>query len=340
MTRAGTIPLSDIARIQIYAGKVRNSKSGLKSILKKTGGTFVMGGPVFLRTFNACCHLSIDGEVIFDPGYQAWCISWNKPADFCVEPVSYKKVNKANYIECVHLIIDGKKIDPINCGTDMKYACNRVAVGVKEGRFAYYATEDNLTPEQLRDILFSAGWSDAIMMDGGGSACFLDENGDGFAGDGRYMPFYIVIKLREKDIELKGEKPVEFEIKVYSLEKEGSKYLTKNFQVREFRCKDGSDTIFVAVKLPMICQYIRMRCGKGLTINSAYRTPEHNAKEGGEEFSMHLYGAAADLKCPAGLTPKQMAGFAREIMPDWGGVGIYSWGIHVDVSPVFRNWNG
>ena len=116
--------------------------------------------------------------------------------------------------------------------------------------------------------------------------------------------------------------------------------MTKNFLVREFRCKDGSDTIFIADKLPMICQYIRMRVGKAITINSAYRTPEHNAKEGGEKFSMHLYGAAADLKCPAGMTPAKLAEIAREIMPDWGGVGIYSWGIHVDVSPTFRNWNG
>lgn len=341
MTRAGTIPLSDIERIQIYEGKVRNSKSGLKSILKKTGGTFVMGGPIFLRTFNVCCHLSIDGEVIFDPGYQAWCISWNKPADFCVEPVSYKRVNKANYIECVHLIIDGKKIDPINCGTDMKYACNRVAVGVKEGRFAYYATEDNLTPEQLRDILFSAGWNDAIMMDGGGSACFLDENGNGFAGDGRYMPFYIVVTLKVKDNEPEGAKPM-VEINAYSLARDGEKNLTKNFKVKEFACKDGSDPVFIARELPMVLQYIRTRVGKGITINSAYRTPEYNAlpKTGGAQYSQHLYGTAADLATPKGWTPQQLANIAREIMPNWGGVGIYSWGIHVDVREEKADWKG
>ena len=197
MTRAGTIPLSDIARIQIYDKKKRNSKSGLTSILDETGGTFVMGGPIFLRTFKACCHLKIDGNVICDPGYRAWCISWNTPEDFCVEPVSATLESKANYVECVHLIIDGQKIDPIHCGADMKYACNREAIGVKDGQLAYYATEDNLTPEELRDILYAAGWSDAIMMDGGGSACFLDENGDGFAGDGRFMPFYIVVTLKD-----------------------------------------------------------------------------------------------------------------------------------------------
>ena len=208
MTRAGTIPLSDIARIQIYDKKKRNSKSGLTSILDETGGTFVMGGPIFLKTFKACCHLSVDGKVMCDPGYQAWCISWNTPEDFCVEPVSATLENKANYVECVHLIIDGKTIDPIHCGSDMKYASNREAIGVKDGQLAYYATEDNLTPEELRDILYAAGWSDAIMMDGGGSACFLDENGDGFAGDGRFMPFYIVVTLKAKTQDPKEESPM------------------------------------------------------------------------------------------------------------------------------------
>lgn len=340
MTRAGTIPLSGIEWIRIYANRKRNSKSGLKSILKETGGTFVMGGPIFLRTFNACCHLSIDGNVIYDPGYQAWCISWNKPADFCVEPVSYKRVNKANYIECVHLIVDGKKIDPVKCGADMKYACNRVAVGVKEGRFAYYATEDNLTPEQLRNTLYAAGWSDAIMMDGGGSACFLDEDGNGFAGDGRYMPFYIVVKLKKTDNEPKGEKPM-VEINAYSKKKDGSKKLSTNFTVKEFACNNGEDTILVAPRLVMVLQSIRSHFGKSVTINSAYRTPEYNRSKavGGVDGSQHCYGTAADIKV-SGVTPAKVAAYARSIMPNWGGVGTYSSFTHIDVREERADWKG
>ena len=339
MTRAGTIPLSDIARIQIYAGRVKNNKSGLQSILKKTGGTFVMGGPIFLDSFEACCHLGIDGKVVCDPGYQAWCISWNAPADFCVEQVANYRKNKANYIECVHLIIGGKKIEKLRYGDDMGYPCNRVVVGVKDGRLAYYATTDNLRPEQLRDILFAAGWSDAIMMDGGGSACFLDENGNGFAGDGRYMPYYIVVTLKVKDNEPEGAKPM-VEINAYSLARDGEKNLTKNFKVKEFACKDGSDPVFIARELPMVCQYIRTRTGKGFVPNSAYRTPEHNEREGGVANSQHVYGCAVDIPKLSGYTPAKMASIAREIMPDWGGVGIYSWGIHVDVREEKADWNG
>ena len=53
-----------------------------------------------------------------------------------------------------------------------------------------------------------------------------------------------------------------------------------------------------------------------------------------------LYGTAADLKTPSGWTPAKLAAIAREIMPDWGGVGVYSWGIHVDVREEKVDWNG
>ena len=340
MTRAGTIPLSDIERIQIYTTGCKSTKANLKKILKETGGDFITNAAIFLKSGKPCCHLKVGGKVQCNPGYQAWCISWDTPANFAVRAIPKTGASYANYMECVHVMIGGKKIDPINCGADMKYKTHRVAYGVKEGRFAYYATTDNITPETLRDRLVDAGWSDAIMMDGGGSTCFMDKDGNGFAGDGRNIPFYIVVHLKpEQDPEPKGEKPM-VEVNVYSLAKEGGKYLTKNFQVKEFACKDGSDPVFIAQTLPMVCQYIRTRVGKSITINSAYRTTEHNKSVCGVDDSQHLYGCAVDLKTPAGWTPAKLAEIAREIMPNWGGVGVYSWGIHVDVRSTKADWNG
>ena len=130
------------------------------------------------------------------------------------------------------------------------------------------------------------------------------------------------------------------DVKAYSLKKDGDMNLTAHFKVKEFACQDGSDTVFIAKDLPMVCEYIRARCGTALTINSAYRTEKHNGKVGGAEFSQHLYGAAADLKIPNGHTALEMANIAREIMPNFGGVGIYGWGIHVDVRSEKTDWNG
>ena len=101
--------------------------------------------------------------------------------------------DKSNYIECVHLIVDGKGVDP-HYNADMGGKRARQAIGAKEGRFAYIATEAAYTPEQLRDVLLSSGWDAAVMLDGGGSVCFRDSTGAGFACDpGRVMPFYIVV---------------------------------------------------------------------------------------------------------------------------------------------------
>ena len=74
-----------------------------------------------------------------------------------------------NYIQCVTLIVGGKPVSKPQYQPDMAYACPRQAVGIKCGRIAWYASRDKLTPEQLRDRLTAYGWSDAVMLDGGGS---------------------------------------------------------------------------------------------------------------------------------------------------------------------------
>ena len=209
MTRAGTIPLSEIERIQIYFNtkKRKSTKVNLKKILQEEGGEFITNAAIFLRSGSPCCHLKADGKVKCNPGYQAWCISWDTPENYAVRAIPKTGAAYANYMECVHAIIAGKPIQPMNYGADMAYKTHRVAYGVKDGRLAYYATTDNITPEILRDRLADAGWSDAIMMDGGGSACFIDKNGDGFVGDGRYIPFFIIVHKKKSftpDNEPKG----------------------------------------------------------------------------------------------------------------------------------------
>ena len=65
-------------------------------------------------------------------------------------------------------------------------------------------------------------------------------------------------------------------IKAYSYAKDGNKKLSTNFAVKEFRCKDGSDPIFIDDELVTLLQKIRDHFGKPVTITSAYRTAAHN----------------------------------------------------------------
>ena len=340
MTRAGTVPLSDLQFLKIYFNRrrLRSTTANLKKMLAEAGGDAICNGSIFLRNQTPACHLKADGKVYKAPNYRAWAISWDTPADFGVKTVPNKD---RNYMECVHLIIDGKKIYPVTCGADMKDRAPRTAIGTKNGRFAYYVSRDRRTPEQLRDLLAASGWDNAIMMDGGGSTCFMDSTGKGFTGDGRVIPFFLVWKKKSGDAcEPEGEKPM-VEINAYSKAKDGSKKLSTHFKVKEFACGDGSDAVLVAPRLVMVLQSIRSHFGAAVTINSGYRTPQYNTKVGGVAHSQHCYGTAADI-IVNGQKPEAVGAFARELMPDWGGVGIYSQQgfTHIDVREVRADWNG
>ena len=337
-TKAGTVPLSDLQFLKIYFNRkrLRSTTANLKKMLAEAGGDAICNGSIFLRNQTPACHLKSDGKVYKAPNYRAWGISWDTPADFGVKTVPN---GDTNYMECVHLIIGGEKISPIHCGADMRYRAPRTAIGTKNGRFAYYVSKNRRSPEQLRDLLAASGWDNAIMMDGGGSTCFMDSKGKGFTGDGRIIPFFLVWKYKSGDsFELEGEKPM-VEINAYSKAKDGGKKLSANFTVKEFACKDGSDAVLTAPRLVMVLQSIRSHFAAPVVIHSAYRTPQYNAKVGGVAHSQHCYGTAADISVK-GQKPAAVAAYARELMPDWGGVGVYDSFCHIDVREAKADWKG
>ena len=128
-------------------------------------------------------------------------------------------------------------------------------------------------------------------------------------------------------------------IKAYSKAKDGNKKLSTNFKVKEFACSDGSDPIFIDSELVTSLQNIRTHFGKSVTITSAYRTPTKNKAVGGQTYSQHLYGRAADIKVK-GVTPKQVAAYAEKLLPGKGGIGIYSTFTHIDVRSAKSRWEG
>lgn len=121
----------------------------------------------------------------------------------------------------------------------------------------------------------------------------------------------------------------------YSLTKDGEKQVSRNFKVKEFRCKDGSDKIlvdgnFVQNKLQMI----RDHFGAPITINSAYRTESYNKKVGGAKSSYHMKGQAFDIVVK-GHTPLEVAQYAQTI--GINGIIQYNTFTHVD-SRTKRYW--
>lgn len=133
-------------------------------------------------------------------------------------------------------------------------------------------------------------------------------------------------------------------VNAYSKEKDGETRLSKNFKVKEFACKDGSNTIFIDSDLVDILQKIRDHFGKSVTITSGYRTVSHNKKVGGSSRSQHLYGMAADIQV-ADTEVEAVASYAETLLPKSGGIGRYpkkagrykGW-VHVDVRKSKSRW--
>lgn len=122
-------------------------------------------------------------------------------------------------------------------------------------------------------------------------------------------------------------------VKTYSLKKDGNKSLSKNFKVKEFRCKDGSDEILICEKLVKLLQKVRDKFGK-VSISSAYRTAKHNAKVGGVPNSQHRYGTAADITIKKNNQLLECARYAEKI--GFTGIGLdnkYQMFIHLDTRP-------
>ena len=133
-------------------------------------------------------------------------------------------------------------------------------------------------------------------------------------------------------------------IKQYSLKTDGAKQLSPAFRVREFRCRDGTDTILIDEGLVVLLQCIREHFGKPVTITSGYRTASHNTRVGGSKSSQHLLGRAAVILVQD-TDPLAVAAYAESLMPGWGGVGRYpvkagrakGW-VHVDTRPNKSRW--
>ena len=127
-------------------------------------------------------------------------------------------------------------------------------------------------------------------------------------------------------------------IREYSLGRDGDLQLGPHFRLREFACKDGSDKVLVDDALVELLETIRAAAGGAVTINSAYRTPAHNAAVGGVSSSQHLYGRAADIVV-SGASPLLVGQIAEYYLDRRGGIGVYQTFTHVDTRAIRSRWD-
>ncbi len=118
------------------------------------------------------------------------------------------------------------------------------------------------------------------------------------------------------------------------------------FKREEWRCQCGGKfcngfPAEPAEETVRMCDEIRRRAGVPITISSGLRCPTHNAEVGGVSNSRHMTGQAADMVCS--LAPAELYRLAVEVageqIPGRGGIGLYSWGVHID-NGTYSRWNG
>lgn len=124
----------------------------------------------------------------------------------------------------------------------------------------------------------------------------------------------------------------------FSLKKEGNKAVSKNFKVREFKCK-GTDDVFIDHEVLTFLQTIRNHYGKPVIITSAYRTESRNKAVGGAGNSQHLKGKAVDFYIK-GVDEQELYLFCDKLIGDSGGVGYYPDGhyVHIDTRGTKARW--
>lgn len=122
--------------------------------------------------------------------------------------------------------------------------------------------------------------------------------------------------------------------------------LTENFNREEFDCADGSEmpteVQLNIAELAVQLEIIRSHFNAPITINSAYRSPEHNRKIGSNDSSQHILGKAVDIVVK-GVAPDDVYDAIEFLISEGlvkeGGLGRYNTFTHYDIRGTRARWN-
>ena len=195
------VDLNDIEKIEIYVDKCYHTAKTLRTRL---GCDYIINGGLY--TFSSRkpnCQLKVDGTVLANDGYNYWAFCFNddpKTARMAVIPrdtAAWK-----NAIACATFkyngIFDEWSLNNAMKNSSIAYSTNRTAIGFKDGKLALYIGTDDMTPKTLYNYLNGLGWSDIMMLDGGGST-------QGYLGSGKQITSsrcvhnYICVYLKKKN---------------------------------------------------------------------------------------------------------------------------------------------
>lgn len=329
------VSLDEVAKIRLFHGK----KMTVPEWQKQTGADIVINGALYNTNGIPIEQYKTDGKVL---STSDWCkkgfgvcddqktVIFGDFNDYyldftCGFPLLIDTCEKYKYIGAES--IEGKHPRTVFSQTFDGFRITLVD-GRQAGKEGMYLFDLADYLKGMEDIIHSAN------LDGGGSTCGV-VNGEvvNSPSEMRKVSNVLAIWLKKDGDGL---------IKEYSIKANGNDKLSTNFKVKEFRCKDGSDSVLIDGKLVDILQSIRDYFGKPVTINSAYRNATYNRKIGGASGSLHVKGMAADIVV-SGVEPKEVAKYAERIGVK--GIGLYEtakdgYFVHVDTRTNKSYWYG
>ena len=121
--------------------------------------------------------------------------------------------------------------------------------------------------------------------------------------------------------------------------------LEKNYNLKEFECKDGTvvpkEYMSNVEELARNLQILRDHIQEPIIVISGYRSPEYNKKCGGVKRSQHLLAKAADIIVP-GMDSLEVRNTIIKLIKEGkmkpGGVGLYGTFTHYDIRGSNARW--
>lgn len=116
--------------------------------------------------------------------------------------------------------------------------------------------------------------------------------------------------------------------------------ISEHFSRSEFICRCSEcESDVVDVELLQWAEKIRNHYGKPVHVHCGNRCLNHNRAVGSKDSSQHVEFKAIDFHVD-GEEPEEIATWINNnICPDSGGIGIYSWGVHLDRRKQRARWD-
>ena len=124
--------------------------------------------------------------------------------------------------------------------------------------------------------------------------------------------------------------------------------MSEHFKKSELACRCGCGFDAASDALITLAEAVRNVLGCPMIVHCCCRCASHNKVVGGSATSKHLTGDAMDFHTSA-YTPQEaydmiISAYEDGKLPLLGGIGLYSWGIHIDTAKAsdghLRRWKG